>query len=73
MLMKIHFSSFHGFCFYKNLLVLPTNVFSHYNTFKIECNEGHFLDVNQKRTFLDIQKIPKATKLKKCVPKKKPE
>ena len=32
-----------------------------------------FFDVNQKRPFLDIQKIPKATKPKKCPPKKFPE
>ena len=42
----------------------------HYNTFIIERNEELFLDVNQKRPFLDRQKIPKATKLKKCPQKK---
>ena len=36
----------------------------------IECNEGFFLDVNQKRRFLDLQNIPKTTKLKKFLPKK---
>ena len=41
----------------------------HYNTFKIERKEGLFLDVNKKRPFLDIQKISKATKLRKCPPK----
>ena len=42
----------------------------YYNTFKIERNERLFLDVNQKRPFSDIQKIPKATKLKKYPQKK---
>jgi hypothetical protein len=37
---------------------------------KIEYNDGLFLDVNEKRPFLDIKRIPKATKLKKCSPKK---
>ena len=48
------------------------NVIFHYNTFKIERNKGLFLDVNQKRPFLNIQQIPKATKLKKYPPKKIP-
>ena len=52
--------------FHKNQLVLPRNMIFHYNTFQIERNKGLFLDVNQKRPFLGLQKITKATKLKKC-------
>ena len=37
--------------------VLSSNVIFHYNTFQIERNEGLFLDVNQKRPSLDINKI----------------
>ena len=32
--------------FHKTLLVLHSNVFSHYNTFYLQCIEGLFLDVN---------------------------
>ena len=68
-LWKIHLLSFQDF-FHKNLLVSSSNVIFHYNTVKIEYNDGLFLDVNEKRPFLDIKRIPKATKLKKCSPKK---
>ena len=37
--------------------------------FKLSVTKEFFY-VNQKRSFLDIQKITKATKLKKCPPKK---
>ena len=68
-LWKIHLLSFQDFL-HKNLLVSSSNVIFHYNTVKIEYNDGLFLDVNEKRPFLDIKRIPKATKLKKCSPKK---
>ena len=41
-----------------------------FNMFKIECNKGLFLYVNKKSRFLDILKIPMATKLRKCLQKK---
>ena len=54
---------------YQNLTYVKTTE----SSAPLECNKGLFLDVNPKRHFLDIQKIPKATKLKKCLPKKIPE
>ena len=59
--------------FLTNLLIWSTYVFSKWNTFLIGCNKGLFLDVNQKNCFFDIQNIPKAAKLKKCIQKKIPE
>ena len=49
-LWKIHLLSFQDFL-HKNLLVSSSNVIFHYNTVKIEYNDGLFLDVNEKKTF----------------------
>ena len=68
-LRKVHLLSFQDIL-HKNLLVLSSNVIFYYNTVKIEYNDGLFLDVNEKRPFLDIKRIPKATQIKKCSPKK---
>ena len=56
-LWKIHLPSFQDLS-HKNLLVLYSNVFSHYNIFKIKCNKRLFLDVyNKKNVFLTYKKF----------------
>ena len=46
----------------KKLVVLSSNVFSHYNTFLIECTKGLLLDVNKKNTFFKHTKTSKGHK-----------
>ena len=54
---------------HNNLLVLFNNVFCYYKEINNDGNKWLLLDVSPKTMFLDVQWIPKAPKLKKCLKK----
>ena len=51
------------------LLILFNNVLYKCKALKDEGNEWLLLDVNPETMFLQVQKMPKATKIRKCLPK----